>query len=52
MKLISHTVLNCDDMKAVNSYEDPEHIVPAELPVTDKILLPAHSWNVLRYTKA
>ena len=52
MKLISHTVLNCDDMKAVNSYEDPEHIVPAELPVADKILLPAHSWNVLRYTKA
>ena len=50
MKLVSHTVLTCDDMKAVNSYEDPEHIVPAELPVTDKIVLPAHSWNVLRYT--
>lgn len=52
MKLASHTVLNCDDMKAVNSFEDPEHIAPAELPVGAQIVLPAHSWNVLRFTKA
>ena len=51
LKLTSHTVLNCDDMKAVNSFENPENIVPAELPVDGQLILPAHSWNVLRFSK-
>ncbi|MCR5120899.1 MAG: alpha-N-arabinofuranosidase [Ruminococcus sp.] len=51
LKLVSHTVLDCDDMKAVNSLADPEHVVPAELSVNGATALPAHSWNVLRFKK-
>ena len=51
MKLISHTFLTCDDMKATNSLTDPDNIKPEEAAVSDRITLGAHSWNVLRFSK-
>ncbi len=51
-KLVSHTVLDNDDMKATNSLENPDNVVPAELPTDGVLTLPAHSWNVLRFAKA
>ena len=50
LKPVSHTVLSCDDMKAVNSLRNPDNVAPAELPA-DSAALPAHSWNVLRFTR-
>lgn len=52
LRLVSHTVLSCDDMKAVNSLAEPENVVPAELSTDIPLSLPAHSWNVLRFAKA
>ena len=51
LRPVSHTVLDCDDMKAVNSLENPDNVAPKELPA-DAAALPAHSWNVLRFAKA
>lgn len=48
-----HIVLSHDDMKAVNTKEDPNQVVPVTVPVADGnvVKLPAHSWNVIRYTR-
>ena len=50
-KLYQHTVLDCDDMKAVNSLACPENIKPAEMPVDRDTVLGRHTWNVLRFRK-
>ena len=54
-KLIEHIVLEHDDMKAVNSAENPNNVVPHNNGVT-KIsgnaavaTLNKHSWNVIRF---
>ena len=47
-KLVGHTELYCDDLKAVNT-EDAETVAPAEVPVGDTLLLKKHSFNMLRY---
>lgn len=48
-----HIVLSHDDMKAVNTKEDPNQVVPVTVPVADGnvVKLPAHSWNVIRYSR-
>ena len=51
-KLISHTVLNNDDMKAINTFESPDNVVPVKLDTGDTVALPAHSWNMLRFARA
>ncbi len=46
---IGHIVLSCDDLKACNTADHPDAVVPAELPCTPNTVLPKHSWNVVRY---
>ena len=43
------TKVESDDMKAVNTADDPDRILPRELPLSEKTVLPAHSWNVIRF---
>lgn len=44
---ISHTVLTGDDLKAINTIENPNMVTPEELPVGSEIVLPKQSWNML-----
>ena len=47
----SHSVLHHDDLKAVNSENDPENVKPCEkalAPDAEIVVLPAASWNVIR----
>ena len=49
-----HTVLHHDDMKAVNTEENPDEVKPVQTAVQMEdgcILLPAASWNVIRFVK-
>ena len=48
-RAIRHITLTGDDLKAVNTAEDPLAVVPEELPVGGRIILPARSWNVIRF---
>lgn len=47
-KLVGHTELFSDDLKAVNT-EDTEAVSPAEIPVGDTVTLKKHSFNMLKY---
>ncbi len=50
--LFEHTVMYCDDLKAVNTADTPDTVKPASLPaVGGAPVLPKHSWNVLRYKR-
>ena len=55
--MTEHIAMHHDDVKAVNTEENPENVVPFTLPVTPvnggrgEIRLPALSWNVLRFAK-
>ena len=44
-----HIVLDHDDLKAVNTADAPDRVLPRELPVSAATVLRAHSWNVIRY---
>lgn len=55
--LIEHIVLENNDMKATNSLNNPNNVVPHKKGVTKfenssaLITLNKHSWNVIRFTK-
>ena len=52
MTPVMHTVLHHDDMKAINSEENPDEVKPVQVPVVMEdgcIVLPAASWNVIRF---
>lgn len=54
MRVVSHSVLHHDDMKAVNTEEHPCEVLPVDVPAPRKgedIVLPAASWNVIRLEK-
>ena len=51
-RLVSHTTLTGDDLKQVNTEEQPFAVAPQELPVSGTPVLPARSWNMLRFEKA
>ncbi|MBR1863731.1 MAG: alpha-N-arabinofuranosidase [Ruminococcus sp.] len=51
MELVSHRSMECDDLKAVNSMDDPDRVTPSEKALGDRIVLAPHSWNVLRFKK-
>ena len=53
LRMVSHTVLHHDDVKAVNTEDTPDRVVPFEVPVENdgSVTLPALSWNVLRFEK-
>ena len=53
-KSAAHSVLHHDDVKAVNTENDPGQVKPADvkIDITDgKVILPAASWNVIRLIK-
>ena len=52
MTPVFHNVLHHDDMKAINTEENPDEVKPVQVPVgieDGAILLPAASWNVIRF---
>ena len=55
MKLSEHILLHHDDVKAVNTEEDPMNVVPVSGPAGQvssghaEVKLPALSWNVIRF---
>ena len=44
-----HIVLENADLKAVNTADDPERVLPRDLPLSEKTVLGARSLNVIRY---
>ena len=56
-RLAEHIVLTNDDMKAVNTEADPDHVAPAHSDATKlengkmHTVLGKHSWNVIRLTR-
>lgn len=52
LTLAGHQVMAHEDLKAVNTQEDPNNVVPQALkPEKGAVLLPKASWNVLQYKK-
>jgi len=54
LRIVSHSVMHHDDMKAVNTEENPNEVVPKDMDISkarEGIILPAASWNVIRLTK-
>ncbi len=49
LEKLSHRVLFCEDLKAVNTADAPDTVAPGELPLAEATVLPKHSWNVIRY---
>ncbi|HUX40582.1 MAG TPA: alpha-N-arabinofuranosidase [Rectinemataceae bacterium] len=55
LKLVGHTILHHEDIKAVNDEAHPKRVVPSEREVKPgsaaalDIVLPPLSWNVLRF---
>ena len=55
LRMTDHIVLHHDDVKAINTEENPFNVAPAPLPLTEldsgraKIPIPPLSWNVLRF---
>ena len=58
MCLKEHILLKHDDVKAENTQENPNNVVPVSIPCNEacgekaSIRIPALSWNVLRFSKA
>ena len=58
LRILSHSVLHHDDVKAVNTEENPDNVSPKELSGDTldgghlTLRLPALSWNVIRLAKA
>ncbi|NLC19922.1 MAG: alpha-N-arabinofuranosidase [Clostridiales bacterium] len=48
-ELIEHIQMYDKQALAVNTAKNPDRIVPKKLEITDKIVLPPLSWNVLRF---
>ena len=52
---INHSVLHHDDVKATNTEDHPDTVLPHEIPAKldgNPHVLPAASWNVIRLTRA
>lgn len=52
---INHSVLHHDDVKATNTEDHPDTVLPHEIPAKldgNPLVLPAASWNVIRLTRA
>jgi len=54
LHIVSHSVLHHDDMKAINTEENPDEVKPVCVTpekAGEAIILPAASWNVIRLEK-
>lgn len=49
LTLLEHLTLDCDDLKACNTADQPDRVAPRTVLTAGKPVLPPHSWNVLRY---
>ncbi|MBQ3373251.1 MAG: alpha-N-arabinofuranosidase [Oscillospiraceae bacterium] len=55
LKMVEHIVLHHDDVKAINTEDNPFNVAPTTVPVTAldsgraEISVPPLSWNVLRF---
>lgn len=50
MQLVRHIQLSDSQPLAINSFENPDRVVPKEIAVTgNDVVLPPLSWNVLRF---
>ena len=50
LRLVEHILMHHDDVKAANTAAEPYKVAPALAPVEEgRIVLPALSWNVLRF---
>lgn len=47
-RLVEHIELYSDDLQAIND-KDTQRVAPQNVPVSDKITLKKHSWNMLRF---
>ena len=50
-KPVSQRVLTGDDLKAVNTADDPEAVKPFEATPGNELILPSKSWNMIRFEK-
>ena len=48
-ELFQHIQMHDDQPLAMNTFNNPNRVVPKEVAVTDQVILPPLSWNVLRY---
>lgn len=46
-RIVRHIALECDDLKAINTAENPYAVAPIEKELTDSIVLAPKSWNVI-----
>ena len=57
LRMTEHIVMHHDDVKAVNTEERPDNVVPVSVPVTEvdggraSVCVGPLSWNVLRFEK-
>jgi alpha-N-arabinofuranosidase len=53
LTLVEHQALTHEDVKAVNTEQHPDNVVPHAIPPMQgaAVVLPKASWNVLRYRK-
>lgn len=49
---VKHIALEGDDLKAVNTADDPNNIAPSEKSVSEGITLSPHSWNMIIFNKS
>ena len=47
LRMIRHITLRSEDLKAVNTADDPKRVVPEEKGTDGPVILDRHSWNVL-----
>jgi alpha-N-arabinofuranosidase len=53
-RVVGHTILRHDDLKAINTVADPDRVAPSAAPTPKvdsgqlRVALPALSWNVIR----
>ena len=50
-ELCGHISLEGDDLKKINTKEEPDAVVPVSKATDKKIALQAHSWNMLTFKK-
>lgn len=46
-----HIALEGDDLKAVNTADEPNNVTPAEKEISEGITLSPHSWNIIVFQK-
>ena len=50
-KISSHVELTHDDLKAINTIDNPEEVVAKEKNISDKVVLSSKSWNMIKFSK-